>query len=326
MSESVAFVNIGGEFNLIRQFFTYEPHNSQVDCAVGDDAALLRIASGQQCVVSSDMLVAGRHFLHDAPPRDLGHKALAVNLSDLAAMGAEPIGFTLSLGLPSMDAAWLSEFSAGMMALARLHNCDLIGGDTTKSENLVINITVLGQTPSGAAIMRSGAQVDDDIWVSGSLGEAAYALELLQHNLPAPMRHRLERPAPRVAVGMALRGVASAMLDVSDGLAGDLLHILRASHKGAIIDCDALPLCADLPVENAWRLALTGGDDYELCFTAPAHAREVIQKIATSTQTPLTRIGQITAGEAKIEWRSANAPQMLDNMQQWRGYDHFVKG
>ena len=326
---------IGGEFALIRQFFTHPTQHPQVDLGVGDDAALFRIAAGQQCVVSSDMLVSGRHFFADVAPRALGHKALAVNLSDLAAMGAEPIGFTLSLALPHVDADWLRELSTGMLALSRAFNCDLIGGDTTRSDQLVINVTVFGQVPMGAAIRRDGALVGDDVWVTGALGDAAYALELLRqpnaasNEMAQQLRHRLEMPQPRVALGVALRGVASAMLDVSDGLAGDLLHILKASNCCAVMDADALPLSPELrclPIEQAWRYALTGGDDYELCFTAPVAMRERIVELGEQHNTPVTRIGQAQLGVPKINWTSTQAPQLLDNMRQWTGYNHFAKG
>ena len=324
------------EFDLIRQFFSVPPQNNAVDLAVGDDAALFRVSPAHQCVVSSDMLVSGTHFFADVAPRALGHKALAVNLSDLAAMGAEPIGFTLSLALPEVDADWLGEFSAGLLGLAQQFKCDLIGGDTTRSPHLVINITVFGQLPQGSAVRRSAAHVGDDIWVSGCLGDAAYALHLLQRVDCSPIeleclhkiRHRLEQPQPRVALGLALRThhLAHAMLDVSDGLAGDLMHILRASNVSAVLDCDALPLgefLGALPQAQAWQYALTGGDDYELCFTAPFAHRAQILEIAATTHTQLTRVGQIEQGAAKINWRSELASDVLEHMTKWDGYQHF---
>jgi thiamine-monophosphate kinase len=325
-------VRIGGEFALIRQFFTQQRHHHpQVTLGVGDDAAIFGIAIGHQCVVSSDMLVEGRHFFIDAAPYDLGHKALAVNLSDMAAMGAEPIGFTLSLALPDVGVEWLSDFSAGLFALAAQHHCDLIGGDTTRSDTLVINITVFGQVPTGQAIRRSGAQEGDDIWVSGTLGTAAYALDILRNTPQSPflmqIRHHLERPVPRVELGLALRDIANAMLDISDGLAGDLLHVLRASNVSAQVDVDVLPLedCVRLlPTEQALRYALTGGDDYELCFTAPVALRAQVQNIAERTQKPLTRVGCIQEGAPKIHWQSTMSPQLLDKMQDWTGYNHFA--
>lgn len=321
---------IGGEFALIRQFFHQKTqHQAQVDLSVGDDAALFRVAHGQQCVVSTDLLVSGRHFFADAAPRLLGHKALAVNLSDLAAMGAQPLAFTLSIALPSVDEAWLADFSAGMFALAQTHQCDLIGGDTTRSEQLVIGITIFGQLPRGAAILRSGAQVGDDIWVSGTLGGAAYALDLLQNgaaHVPELLRQRLEAPTPRVALGLALRDIATAMLDVSDGLAGDLMHVLRASNLAATIECDDLPMpleLQELPQLEAWRYAVTGGDDYELCFTAPATQRAALTALSVAQGVALTRIGLTTAGAPNITWRSQSNPAHFAQMSDWTGYNHF---
>lgn len=343
------------EFQIIQSYFTSP--TSRADLGVGDDCALFRMVAGHQCAVTSDMLVSGRHFFHDVDARALGHKALAVNLSDLAAMGAEPLGFTLSLALPAVNEAWLADFSGGMLALARDFNCDLIGGDTTKSaasmvdNGLVINITAFGQVPAGAAIRRDGARAGDELWVSGALGDAACALALLQRERAGEvlsglefetlvaLRPRLEHPTPRIALGLALRGVASSMLDVSDGLAGDVRHILRASHVDAEIDCDALPLSSPLkrlyleqqcPSEHAWRDALTGGDDYELCFTAPVSQREAIQTLAVKWDVPLTRIGRILerAGEhvndeSSVTWRSEHSPEGLAHMSGWRGYNHF---
>ena len=228
-----------GEFDLIQRFFQRPAHRSPL--GVGDDCALLAPRPGMQLAVSSDMLVQGRHFLPDVAPRLLGHKALAVNLSDLAACGAQPLAFTLALALPHSDEAWCQAFSEGLFALAEAHDCELIGGDTTQGP-LTICITVFGEVPSGQAILRSGAQVGDDIWVSGTLGDARLALDALQrqHMLPPPVlaqaRQRLEAPTPRVALGQALRGIASSALDVSDGLLGDLNHILHASHVGASIE------------------------------------------------------------------------------------------
>lgn len=324
-------VNVGGEFALIRQFFMQKTHhNPHVDLGVGDDGALFRIATHQQCVVSSDLLISGRHFFADTAPYGLGHKALAVNLSDLAAMAAEPLAFTLSLGLPRRDEAWLSQFSAGLYDLAQTHRCDLIGGDTTHSEQLVINITVLGQVPTGQAVRRDGAQVGDDVWVSGELGSAAYALHLLQTNpssaVLSSIRHRLELPTPRIALGLALRGVATAMLDLSDGLAGDLTHILRASHCGVQINCDALPLAEpllNLPRMEALTHAVAGGDDYELCFTAPAAARDVISDLGRTLQLPLTRIGCVVNGEPDVEWCSTQVQDLSSAVVNWAGFNHF---
>lgn len=330
------------EFQIIQKYFTFPP--KRADLGVGDDAALFRIEAGHQCAVTSDMLVSGRHFFADVDARTLGHKALAVNLSDLAAMGAEPVGFTLSLALPSVDEAWLAGFSGGMLDLAREFDCDLMGGDTTKAndDGLVINITAFGQVPAGAAIRRDGACVGDDVWVSGSIGDAAFALQLLlkqrsgetlsvdENAALTTLRLRLDMPMPRVGLGLALRGVASSMLDVSDGLAGDLMHVLRASGVDAMIDCDALPISSPLKIlnlEQQWQCALTGGDDYELCFTAPKSQRETLSALAMAVGAPLTRIGEVVMREhamPQLKWRSEKSPASLADMSEWRGYNHFL--
>ena len=323
------------EFALIRRFFTRAP--VRADLGVGDDAALFRIADGQQCAVTTDALVAGRHFFMDAAPYELGQKALAVNLSDLAAMGATPIGFTLALALPELDEVWLSEFSRGLFEMAQRYGCELMGGDTTCSATLVIGITAFGEIPVGSAIRRDGAQVGDDVWVSGTLGDAALALSALQgradvpHDVLGQIRHRLDAPTPRVRLGLALRGVAHAMLDVSDGLASDLMHVLVAGVCSARIDLDVLPMSAVLrtqAVDAQWRLALTGGDDYELCFTAAPERRECVLTIAAQTDTPLTRIGRIVMLEENsapaIVWASDKSPEFLHTLRQARGYNHFL--
>ena len=228
-----------GEFELIARHFKRPVRRAAL--GVGDDCALLSPRPGMQLAVSSDMLVEGRHFFPDVDPEALGHKALAVNLSDLAACGAEPLAFTLALALPHADDAWLAAFAKGLFALADAHGCELVGGDTTRGP-LNICITVFGEVPTGQALLRSGAKVGDDIYVSGHLGDARLALEALQGHIALPpealaaARLRLEQPTPRVALGQALRGVASSALDVSDGLLGDLGHILRASGTGACID------------------------------------------------------------------------------------------
>ena len=262
-----------GEFDLIDTFFKRPARHATL--GVGDDCALLPVRPGQQLAISSDMLVEGRHFLSTVNPRLLGHKALAVNLSDLAACGAEPKAFMLALALPEVNASWLSEFSKGLWELADAHHCDLIGGDTTRGP-LNICITVLGEVPAHWALLRSGAKVGDDIYVSGTLGDARLALEVFRGRLSVPQdvfdqaRLRMERPTPRVALGQALRGLASAAADVSDGLLGDLQHILKASSVGADIDTQqvASTLAAqaqfNLPLATQLQLTLAGGDDYEL--------------------------------------------------------------
>lgn len=288
------------EFDLIRQFFTRPVHKAAL--GVGDDCALIEGRPGHQLAISTDMLVSGRHFFPDVPPRALGHKALAVNLSDLAAMGAEPRAFTLALALPEADPTWLAELAAGMLALADAHGCELIGGDTTRGP-LTLSITVFGDVPSRQALRRDAARPGDDIWISGTLGDARLALGDCRGEwlLPEPdftiIRPRMDTPTPRVALGMALRGIAHAALDLSDGLIGDLGHILTRSAVGAMVDVDALPRSEVLgaqPLARQRECVLAGGDDYELCFTAPVGAREDIAGISRQLGLPLTRAGSIT--------------------------------
>ena len=308
-----------GEFELIQRFFTRPTPRAVL--GVGDDCALLQPEPGMQLAVSTDMLGAGRHFFADTDPRRLGHKALAVNLSDLAACGARPLAFTLALSLPTADAAWLEPFSQGLLALADEHGCELVGGDTTQGP-LNICITVFGEVPAGPslratqALLRSGARAGDDIYVSGTLGDARLALEALQGHIALPdgvlaaARQRLEQPTPRVALGLALRGVASAAADISDGLLGDLGHILQHSSVGATLDTSiAIHLLAhqsyltgatgqfnqnDLAA-TALRCVLSGGDDYELVFCAAPAQRAAVVAAALASATPVTCIGQIDA-------------------------------
>lgn len=298
-------LNAMGEFDLIARYFTRKPKRALL--GVGDDCALLQPRPGTQLAISCDMLVAGRHFFEDAAPFDLGHKALTVNLSDLAACGAEPLAFTLALALPRIDESWLADFSAGLLQLADAHQCELIGGDTTAGP-LNICITVFGEV-EGRALLRSGARAGDDVYVSGHLADARLALQALQGRraLPADLlaqaRMRLERPAPRVALGLALRAVASAAIDLSDGLAGDLGHLLQASGVGASLQTQALCGLPQARTHPQWpQLAdqidvleevLRGGDDYELLFTAPQQHRDAVASAALQSQTPVTRIGRI---------------------------------
>lgn len=287
-----------GEFELIRRYFTRPTPRAVL--GVGDDCALLAPRPGMQTAISTDMLVAGRHFFEDTDPARLGHKALAVNLSDLAACGATPVAFTLALALPTVDEAWLDAFARGMLALADAHGCELIGGDTTQGP-LNICITVFGEVPAGQALLRSGAQAGDDIYVSGHLGDARLALDVLlgKVSLPAehlpPAQQRLEQPTPRVALGIALREVATAAADISDGLAGDLGHILERSGLGATLDAPALRgrlACSHaLPDDVALRCVLSGGDDYELVFTAPPERRAAVEQASLRSATSVARIG-----------------------------------
>ncbi len=302
-----------GEFDLIARYFTRKPQRAAL--GVGDDCALLQPRAGTQLAISSDMLVEGRHFLSTVNPAFLGHKALAVNLSDLAACGAEPLAFTLALALPQADPAWLEPFSRGLLALADAHGCELVGGDTTRGP-LNICITVFGEVPvvdgRSQALLRSGARAGDDLYVSGTLGDARLALEVFRGNVSvteavfAQARQRMEQPTPRVALGQALRGIASAAVDVSDGLLGDLGHVLKASGVGARIDTSiAINLIANgadiscaggqFSLKNRLGFVLAGGDDYELVFTAPAAQRDAVAAAARAAQTPVTRIGQIEA-------------------------------
>ncbi len=296
-----------GEFDLIARHFKRPVRRAAL--GVGDDCALLAPRPGMQLAVSSDMLVEGRHFFAGVDPDALGHKALAVNLSDLAACGAEPLAFTLALALPSADDAWLAAFARGLYGLADAHGCELVGGDTTRGP-LNICITVFGEVPTGQALLRSGAQAGDDLYVSGTLGDARLALEALQGRVALPpallaaARQRLERPTPRVALGQRLRGVASSAIDLSDGLLGDVDHVLRASGAGVRIQAkDASEWIA----ENAYGISasslfdqdfllqcvLSGGDDYELAFTAPAAARAKVAEAALQANTAVRCIGQI---------------------------------
>ena len=297
------------EFDLIARYFMRPVRRAAL--GVGDDCALLAPMPGMQLAVSSDMLVEGRHFFAGVDPMALGHKALAVNLSDLAACGARPLAFTLALALPRVDEPWLQGFAQGLFDLADAHGCELVGGDTTAGP-LNICITIFGEVPTGQALLRSGARAGDDIWVSGTPGEARLALDALRGQLTLPaatlarLRARLERPTPRVALGLALRGVANSAMDLSDGLLGDLSHLLKASGVGACIDthvtsnliaASAYPSSASsqFDLELMRQCTLAGGDDYELAFTAPPARRDAVAAAAQACGTPVTRIGTVQA-------------------------------
>ena len=326
-----------GEFDLIDRFFKRPVRKAAL--GVGDDCALLKPTEGMQLAVSSDMLVEGRHFLSTVDPARLGHKALAVNLSDLAACGAEPLGFTLALALPRADENWLSGFSKGLLQLADAHGCELIGGDTTQGP-LNICITVFGEVPPGDALLRGNAQPGDDIYLSGTVGDARLALEVFRGTLAldadafTQARARMEQPTPRVTLGIALRAIANAAVDVSDGLLGDLGHILNRSGVGAQIDTHWLhtpqtfqhqavgmsSLLAALPLNRRLDFALAGGDDYELCFTAPVNQRELVHAAAWETDTPVLRIGRITAEQGL--W--VLDPQGQPIARRFASFDHFA--
>jgi thiamine-monophosphate kinase len=306
------------EFELIRKYFDH-PAKSAV-LGVGDDAALVRPNPGMELAIATDMLLEGRHFRADAEPRALGHKALAVNLSDMAAMGAAPRWATLGIALPGVDEAWIAAFAAGLFALAERFGVELIGGDTTRGP-LNICVAIVGEVPAGQALLRSGAQPGDDIWVSGALGGAALALE---HPEIAAAVQRLDLPEPRVELGVRLRGLASAAIDVSDGFAQDLGHILERSGCGARVHYAQLPKEAafarleDPALER--RCVLSGGDDYELVFTARQGARGEIDALSRSLNLPLARVGSIQRGVPDLAVLDANErPLPLE-----RGFDHFA--
>ncbi len=312
-----------GEFELIARFFS--PPVRHTVLAGGDDAALIAPAPGMELAVSTDMLVAGRHFLPDTDAERLGHKSLAVNLSDMAAMGANPRWATLSLALPAADESWVAGYMRGFLALAREYDVDLVGGDTTRGP-LNLCVQIMGEVPAGRALRRSGACPGDVIWVSGALGEAALALRHLRGAWPlegAARRQcleRLERPSPRVALGLALRDVAHAAIDVSDGLAADLGHIARRSGVRAVVRWAQLPRAGFVGDGPAAReCVLGGGDDYELCFTAPAGATGAIRRISRQLSLPLTEIGQIEEGEGVTVYDADGSPLAVPNA----GFDHF---
>jgi thiamine-monophosphate kinase len=321
------------EFDLIKRYFQRErAPGANTVLGVGDDCALLAPTPGKLLAVSSDMLVEDRHFFAGADPLLLGHKCLAVNLSDLAAMGATPLGFTLALALPAADPDWLDGFSRGLFALADAHGCELVGGDTTKGP-LNVCITIFGELAPGQALRRDAARAGDDVWISGTLGDARLwlaarrsevALDAADH---ASTAQRMHAPTPRVALGRLLAegGLAHAALDISDGLVGDLQHILAASRVGAVLDVDALPTGAALarqPRALRRRFAAAGGDDYELCFTAPADQRAAILAAGAASGTAVTRVGTITqeAGLRLVDEEGAALDLQL------AGWDHFSPG
>jgi thiamine-monophosphate kinase len=315
---------VPSEFELIARYFTREPRRAVL--GVGDDCALLTVPQGYETAISTDMLVSGTHFFADARPDWLGHKVLAVNLSDLAAMGAAPRWATLAAALPEANETWIADFAKGFFALADLYEVDLIGGDTTRGP-LNFCVTVGGELPAGSALRRDRAQLGDDIWVSGSLGDAALALAGIKGEVTLAdaeiLAQRLHQPQPRVELGIALRGIAHAAIDISDGLAQDLGHILKRSHCGASIHIDSLP---QSPVfaryathAVAQRCLLAGGDDYELCFTAPPAASEAIYKLAKQPNLPLTRIGQIESAPGLRVLDAGGKAIAVGAI----GYDHF---
>ncbi|MFZ5574307.1 MAG: thiamine-phosphate kinase [Pseudomonadota bacterium] len=315
------------EFDLIARHFTRATPGAVL--GVGDDCALLAPTPGMQLAVSSDMLLEGRHFSPQDGPAGLGHKALAVNLSDLAAMGATPRWATLSIALPAADEGWLAAFARGFFRIADQHGIELVGGDTTRGP-LTLSITVIGEVPPGQALRRDGARPGDDVWVSGTLGAAAMALAYRQGRLfmeqidAAKVLPALYLPTPRVELGLALRGVATSAIDISDGLLGDLGHILERSQAGAVLDFAALPT---LPAVRAYLheavardCVLAGGDDYELCFTAPPDKHDAVLAAAASAGVAVTRIGRITDTPGLSVVDADGAPLTIERT----GYDHFA--
>lgn len=318
-----------GEFDLIARWFTRPVRRAVL--GVGDDCALLQPTPGQQLAVSTDTLVEGRHFLSTVAPERLGHKALAVNLSDLAACGASPLGFTLGLTLPRVDEAFLEGFARGLFALADAQGIELVGGDTTAGP-LAIGITAFGEVPAGQALLRSGARAGEDLWVShpvgGGIGDARLALEVFRGVVALPgdafeqVRQRMESPTPRIALGLALRGLATSAIDLSDGLVGDLGHVLARSRVGATLEVDALP-CSEVVASLApgWRreCGLAGGDDYELLFTAPPAREREVHAAAARAGCAATRIGRVEAEPGLRVVDAAGRPLSLA----LTGFDHF---
>ncbi len=333
-----------GEFDVIRRFFKplkgnlsqgHFPETSLL-LGIGDDCALLNApVNGEVYAITSDMLVEGRHFFKDTSPSLLGHKCLAVNLSDLAAMGAKPIAYNLSIALPNIDVDWLEQFSNGLHAIADFYGCTLIGGDTTAGP-LTISITAIGSVAPKHALRRSGANVGDDIWISNTVGDARLVLGCRrgEWHIELPWQElavRMDAPTPRIDLGLGLRGLATSAIDISDGLLGDLRHILNASKVSADIVIDDIPcspVLREVSLELRRLCTLKGGDDYELCFTTPKKQRALVQTLSEYLQLPLTRIGEITAMTSEqpemalLEKDGVPLPADLAK-QYMRSFDHF---
>ena len=303
------------EFSIIDTYFN-RPHQAGVDLGVGDDSALLTPPPHHQLVICADTLVAGRHFPLDTTAHAIGWKSVAVNLSDIAAMGAKPHSILLALSLPQIDHDWLKGFSQGLYDCCDQFGVRLIGGDTTQSPHLTLSVTALGWIETGKSVLRSGAQVNDLVVVSGTIGDAAYGLQHLGH----PLQQRLDYPTPRCELGTILKGLASSMIDVSDGLAQDLGHILKASNVGAKIDLSRLPIDNALKVlsdQKQWEYALAGGDDYELCFTISTQNYQDFLQLQPNVKT--TIIGKITQ-QCELTFEKDG----LDHPLQLNGYQHFA--
>jgi thiamine-monophosphate kinase len=315
------------EFDLIARHFTRPARNAVL--GVGDDCALVDVSNGMDLAVSTDTMVSGTHFFPDVDPESLGHKALAVNLSDMAAMGAMPYWAMLALTVPDVNHEWLAKFAKGFFDLAEEFGVSLVGGDTTKGP-LTVTVTIMGEVPAGAALRRSGAKPGEDIWVSGNLGDAALAVAhrrgLLKLSDAEYMEAvmRLYEPIPRVKLGQALRGLATSAIDISDGLLADLDHICALSAVGATVEAERLPVSAigAKHIESPAGLTaiVAGGDDYELCFTAPADARDSIEDLTEVLGVPITRIGQIRKGKGVSLVGADGKPIAVSG----RGFDHFT--
>lgn len=321
------------EFSLIKKYFTHRAGHTLL--GVGDDAALIRPRRGYVLAISADMLVEGRHFFKSGDAEALGHKTLAVNLSDMAAMGAMPRWAMLALALPKVDTRWLAAFSRGFMRLARAHKVDLIGGDTTRGP-LNLCVQIIGEVPANKALRRDGARAGDDVWVSGTLGDAALAVAARSRKMAIQKMQlvavslRLDKPTPRVDLGLALRGIATSAIDISDGLLADLGHICERSAVNATIDVEALPLSPVLrPMRNTRageRFFLAGGDDYELCFTAPPTRAAAVLRAGVRAGVAVTRVGQIQRRQSSrkdglVEVLTAQG--LLLKLDGVKGFDHF---
>ncbi len=316
------------EFNIIEKYFTRPSQNT--DLGVGDDAALIQISAGHQLAVSVDMSVAGTHFLESCPAYFVGWKSLAVNISDMAAMGATPKWATLAIALPKIDEGWLAEFSRGFFACADEFGVSLIGGDTTRGP-LNISVQIMGEVPTGKALHRDKAKAGDEIWVSGTLGEAALGLAQLQNKLPENTLsdtekqsciNALQAPQPRVALGLALQAIAHSAIDISDGLLADLGHVLERSNLGANLYWERIPhvnVSNGIDITQLHRLSLAGGDDYELCFTAPASQHDAILSIGEKLNIKLSAIGETTQANGLYVYDKNHQAIELKSA----GYDHF---
>ena len=317
-----------GEFNLIERYFEHQAvRRDDVATPIGDDAAVVSVADGCELVVSVDTLIEGVHFPPQTPPQAIGHKALAVNLSDLAAMGAKPAWATLALTLPHSDEAWLEAFCRGFFQLADQYQVQLIGGDTCRGP-LSLSVQIMGQVASGEALTRCGAAAGDLIYVSGQIGDAGLGLRLVQRQLQGVRDEdyfvqRLNCPAPRIEAGLALRGVASAAIDISDGLVADLGHILKKSAVGAVLDVEALPVAEQvksLAGEPWWQWPLSAGDDYELCFTVPSARQPQAEALMAQVGCEISCIGVVEPRRG-LRLRLADG-QLIEATRQ--GYRHFV--